>query len=541
MMPEEQGSDNHSKGTIPKINPRDTYMYDREVGKVFMQMVTKRHAQLSLKTGLKRFGDDGEAAVRKEIKSFMDFDVLIPIMASELSRQQRADSLPLIMTVKERRSGEVKARGVAGGHKDRGKIPAEDATSPTASTEALYISCAIDAFERRFVGLLDIPSAYFHASANGRISSVVVLEGVLVDLYLQVDPSAAPKVHNTKNGKKRLYARINKALYGHIMVSRLFWEHLSDTLDAMGFTPNPDDLCVLNKEIDGRQCTVVLHVDDIKLSHVNEAVVRKVAAQLSETYGEMELRTGDVLEYCGITLDYGEEGAVKIGAEAHIDEAIEQFGEEMLTPYKTPAVTHLFTIDTECPRLSEDKRQLFHSIFAKLLWVGKKARPDILVALSFLGKRTLVADEDDWKKLYRLLSYLKGTKELRLKLTVDGLSVVKWWADSSFAVHADMKSHSGGFGTLGRGAFYANSTTQKLNTTSSTESEVVAASEMIPQALWTKSFLLHQGYNTNNILFNQDNKAAILLQKNGVLSRGKRSRHVDVRFFFIKDRVKGGR
>ena len=281
-------------------------------------------------------------------------------------------------------------------------------------------------------------------------------------------------------------------------------------------------------------------MDDIKLSHVDETVDREVAARLSETYGEMELRTGDRLEYCGITLDYGEEGAVKIGAEAHIDEAIEQFGEEILTHYKTPAAAHLFTVNAECPKLNEDRRQLFHSVFAKLLWVGKKARPDILVPLSFLGKRTPVADEDDWKKLYRLLSYLKGTKELRLKLTVDGLNVVKWWADSSFAVHDDLRSHSGGFGTLGKGAFYANSTTQRLNTTSSTESEVVAASEMVPQALWTKSFLLHQGYNTNNILFNQDNKAAILLQKSGVLSRGKRSRHVDVRFFFIKDRVKRG-
>ena len=415
-----------------------------------------------------------------------------------------------------------------------------EATSPTASTEALYLSCAIDAFERRFVGLLDIPSAYFHASAGGRISSVVVLEGVLVDLYLQVDPSAAPKVHYTNNGKKRLYARINKALYGHIMAGRLFWEHLSDTLDAIGFKPNPDDLCVLNKEIDGKQCTVVLHVDDIKLSHADEKVVRKVAAQLSETYGEMELRTGDVLEYCGITLDYGEEGTVKIGAETHIDEAIEQFGEEISTHYKTPAAEHLFSVNTECTRLDEDRRKLFHSVFAKLLWVGKKARPDILVPLSFLGKRTLAADEDDWKKLYRLLSYLKGTKELRLRLTVEGLNVVKWWADSSFAVHENMRSHSGGFGTLGKGAFYANSSTQKLNTTSSTESEVVAASEMVPQALWTKSFLVHQGYSTNNILFNQDNKAAILLQKNGVLSRGKRSRHVDVRFFFIKDRVERG-
>ena len=82
--------------------------------------------------------------------------------------------MPLIKTLKEKRSEEVKARGVTGGHTDRGKIPAEDVTSPTANSEVLYISCVIDAFERRFVGPLDIMPTYFHDSAGGRISSVVV-------------------------------------------------------------------------------------------------------------------------------------------------------------------------------------------------------------------------------------------------------------------------------------------------------------------------------------------------------------------------------
>jgi hypothetical protein len=500
----------------------------------------KKNGQMSLNKGLKEFGERGKAAVRKEVKSFMDFNVLEALLASELSREEREGALPLMMTLKEKKTGEIKARGVAGGHKDRGKIPAGDATSPTVITESLYISCAIDAYEQRFVGLIDVPSAYLHVETEGRINSHVVLEGVLVDLYIQVVPSAASKVHFSKNGKKRLYTKMTRALYGHIMSGRLFWEHLSDALKDMGYVPNPDDLCVFNKDVNGKQCTVVLHVDDIKISHVEEKVVRGVVADLEKTYGEMELRTGDVLEYCGITIDYSEKGSVKIGAKEYILEAIDEFPEDVGTFFKTPAAQHLFDVDDECEKLDEGTRQLFHSIFAKLLWVGKKARPDILVALSFLGKRTTKADLDDWKKLRRLLSYLKGTSELMLKLTVESLNVVKWWADASFAVHHDLKSHSGGIGSLGKGAFYASSGGQKLNTTSSTESEVVAAAELLPQALWTSSFLRHQGYDVKNALLKQDNMSAMLLEKNGVLSRGKKSRHVDVRFFFVKDRVEKG-
>ena len=243
-MPEEneanQAKSAYFEATQKKIRPPDMYRSDKEVGRVYLQMVVKKHGQVPLKSGLQRFGKDGEKAVKKEIRSFMDFNVLNAIVASELTRQKKIDALPLIMILKEKRSGEVKARGVAGGHKDRGKIPPEDATSPTASTEALYISSAVDAFERRFVGLLDIPSSYFHALAGDRINSVVVLEGVLVDLYVQVDPTVASKIHYSKNGKKHLYARMNKALHGHIMSGRLFLEHLSGILVDMGFSPNTE-------------------------------------------------------------------------------------------------------------------------------------------------------------------------------------------------------------------------------------------------------------------------------------------------------------
>ena len=190
--------------------------------------------------------------------------------------------------------------------------------------------------------------------------------------------------------------------------------------------------------------------------------------------------------------------------------------------------------------LREDKRKVFHSVFARLLWVGVKTRPDILVALSFLGKRTAKADQDDWNKLERLLSYLQDTRNMPLFLGIERLQVVKWWTDDAFAVHPDMISHSGILGSLGRGAIFAKTVTQKFDTTSSTECEVVAGSEALAQALWTISFLRHQGYDVKNALLKQDNQAAIRLHENRVLSRKKGSRHIDIRFFFFKDRVDSG-
>jgi Reverse transcriptase (RNA-dependent DNA polymerase) len=100
-------------------------------------------------------------------------------------------------------------------------------------------------------------------------------EGELVDLLIQVEPSFQEYV--TYNwGKKTLYASLNKALYGTVQASLLFWQRLSTFLiDNLGFTRNQYDWCVVNKVVNGAQCTIVWYVDDLKISHQDSAVVRE--------------------------------------------------------------------------------------------------------------------------------------------------------------------------------------------------------------------------------------------------------------------------
>src|SRR6056300_1625956 len=88
---------------------------------------------------------------------------------------------------------------------------------------------------------------------------------------------------------------------------------------------------------------------------------------------------------------------------------------------------------------------------------------------------------------------------------------------------------------MGRGAFYARSACQKLNTTSTTESELVGASDCLGQTLWTVNFLEHQGIKVRKNYYYQDNESAIRLEKNGIKSAGKRSQHINIRFYFIKE------
>ena len=166
-----------------------------------------------------------------------------------------------------------------------------------------------------------------------------------------------------------------------------------------------------------------------------------------------------------------------------------------------------------------------------------QGRTPALVAIAYLTTRVREPDKDDWKKLVHLMKYIRGTAKLPLILRANGSGIVKWWIDGSFGVHPNMRGHTGGGLSMGTGFPIVTSTKQKLNTRSSTESELVAVDDCMPAICWTRYFLLAQGYGvTENIVF-QDNKSAILLESNGRVSSGNCTKHITMCFYFVTDQI----
>jgi hypothetical protein len=157
-------------------------------------------------------------------------------------------------------------------------------------------------------------------------------------------------------------------------------------------------------------------------------------------------------------------------------------------------------------------------------------------AIAFLCTQVQHPAQHDYNKLARVIKYLRTTHQLVLCLSADNLNIIKWWVDASYGVHHDMRSHTGGTMSMGTGAVYSTSKRQKLNTKSSTEAELVGIGDVLPQALWTKYFMEARGYGVTTIL-NQDNQSTIKLSDNGKASSGKGTRHINIHYFFITDRI----
>jgi hypothetical protein len=308
----------------------------------------------------------------------------------------------------------------------------------------------------------------------------------------------------------------------------------------MGFVLNPYDSCVANKMINGKQCTICWFVDDLKVSHVQRSVVDIIIAAIEGKYGKMVVTHGNRHKYVGMDIEFTNDGEAKLLMTEYIKEAIEAFPEDCTKPVNTPASQYLFHVDKKCVKINEKDRKNLHSIVAKLLFVAKRARPDTQVPIVFLTSRVTKANEDDWKKLKRLLEYLQGSLDMPLTLSIDNMSVLKTWVDAAYALHMDMRSHTGGAIMMGMGILYGKSSKQKLNTKSCTEAEVVGASDFLPQTIWTRNFTEAQGYKVDDSNFYQDNMSAMRMERNGRSSAGHKSRHINIRYFFIKDRIAKG-
>ena len=181
----------------------------------------------------------------------------------------------------------------------------------------------------------------------------------------------------------------------------------------MGFRTNGYDECTFNKMINGYQCTIQVYVDDLKLSHLDQGELDKIIDALNKVFasGEDMLSAsyGRIHDYLGMRIDWSKEGVVVFTMYDYLEDILEEAPAEFDGEDVTPAVKNLFSVEMTQKKLDAATADLFHRIVARFLYVAKRARPDLQVAVAFLCKRVKYPNVGDWKKL----GGLSTTLELR--------------------------------------------------------------------------------------------------------------------------------
>ena len=249
------------------------------------------------------------------------------------------------------------------------------------------LSCTIDAKENRDVGIVDFPNAFMQVDMDETVH--MKLEGKIAELLMKIDPDLYQPYVLTENGKTVLYVELKKDLYGTPKAALLFWKRLSSQLlIKWDFKLNPYDTCVANKMIKGNQCTILWHVDNLKTSHVDEdAVTDKVIGLLEFEFGKEAPLTksrGKVHQFLGMIIDYSiPAGKVMFTMIDYIKSMLSDLPKDMDGTVPTPAASYLFEVDESATKLDEDISIMYHHNTARLLFLCKRARPNMQTTVAF--------------------------------------------------------------------------------------------------------------------------------------------------------------
>jgi hypothetical protein len=305
---------------------------------------------------------------------------------------------------------------------------------------------------------------------------------------------------------------------------------------------------------DGNQITIQFHVDDLKISHMKQSVIDSVLTDLNNEFGTtkkpLAASTGHIHDYLGLTIDYSETGKVKFTMYDYLEDILSEMPDDMNGTAPTPASDHLFQVEDDSQALNDKESDFFHQTTARLLFAAKRARPDLQVAVANLCTRVKSPNRSDYRKLARVIKYLRLTIFIPLVLGWDGTGQLTWSVDASFAIHKDMRSHTGAVLSLGQGALMSMSLKQNINAKSSTEAELVGVDDAMNFVEWIQLFIEQQIILIkedsilktigSDVVIQQDNTSTIQAENNGQASSTKRTRHINIRYFYITSKIKEG-
>ena len=255
------------------------------------------------------------------------------------------------MFLKRKRTGVVKSRGVCDGRPCRPNYEKGESSSPIVSTYALMCSCAIDAIENRHVITCNIPAAFLQTLwPKEKYPTYIRFDGEMVKMICEIDKKYKKYKIPTKSGRELMYGEMNRAVYGHLLSGILWYNKLKGHLEEWGFEMNPYDECVFNKVMNGAHCTILYHVDDLKILHRDLSVIRELAKQIDDTFKtknqSLSVTEGKVHDYLGILMDYNHKDCVTFTMYDYLEDIFKEADErgDMKGLAVTPASDNLLII-----------------------------------------------------------------------------------------------------------------------------------------------------------------------------------------------------
>lgn len=450
-------------------------------------------------------------ASHQKMKSWSE----IPLKRIKLTGQQILDCM-WVYTYKLDKHHcllKCKARLVVRGDQQR-NITSQDTYAATLASRSFRMMMAIAAHYDMELKQYDVTNAFVHATMDREV-------------YMRM-----PRGYQ----KPGTILQVNKALYG-LRISPLLWQkEFTTTLKALDFKTVPHEPCCLIK--DG--VIVSFYVDDIILAYCREK--EREAQQIIQLLQDKYTFTGghDLQWFLGMEVVRDRTTRKIQLSQAAYSDKISRLADRMNIRHDTPMAA--IELRPRKGLATPTEINKFQRKIGSLLFAAVTTRPDIAFATSRLARFLSNPGADHQDAADRVLLYLQSTKQRALQLGGDtGLQIA---SDASFADNAiDRKSSQGYAIKLFGGLIAWKANKQDTVTTSTTEAELLALSQVAKEALFISRLLreLQIELDPRTVIIQCDNKQTIRLVTEEVSRLQTKLRHVDIHNHWIRQEVFEGR
>jgi transposase InsO family protein len=418
-----------------------------------------------------------------------------------------------------------KARLVAQGFSQQFGIDYVETFAPVARYSSIRAILALVAHHDWELHQMDVRSAYL----NGDLKEEIYMR--------QPEGFVSP-------GQESLVCRLQKSLYGLKQAGRTWNQRIDTELKAKSFIPIVADPCVYVYRRGSTIVIISLYVDDLLLCSDSLAQLERVKAELSASFQMEDLGEAHFVLGIEITRDR-KARTLTISQSAYVTDVIKRFDMADCHPTSTPMDpgAHLLKA-ADSDVLDAVGVKQYQSAVGALMYAAQGTRPDIAYAMTVLSQFNSAPSAEHWKAVKRVMRYLRGTTHYGI--TYRGLDssmeepTLHGYCDSNYAEDLNDRKSVTGYAFLLSGAAVSwQAKKQPSVATSTTEAEYMAASEAAKEAIWWRSFMVSLGYDvTAATRIQSDNQSSIKLSKNP--EHHKRSKHIDVRHHFIREKVNEG-
>ena len=411
-----------------------------------------------------------------------------------------------------------KARLVAKGFSQKEGLDYDQVFSPVVRFETVRLILAMAALEDWYITGVDVRNAYLY----GKLDEEIYME--------QPEGFVVP-------GSEHKVLRLLRALYGLKQAGLAWWRALKASMVKLGFTCLNSDAGLFLYEDKHSFVIAVIYVDDSLFLGPIKALVQRLKSEFMKVWETRDL--GDVTEFLHMRISR-EDRKIHLDQTVYLQTVLQRcemsnakFAVTPLPAGYVPEVVH--SGYTASPEL----RSRFQTVIGSLLYLMLGTRPDISFAVTKLAQFAANPSKEHLDKALYICRYLVGTKDYRL--TYDGQQGrgLVAFTDSDWASDPNRRrSQTGFFLSLAGGLISWTSRAQKTIALSSTEAEYMALSDCSRQIVWMHTLMGELGYQLPAIPVHGDNQGSIFIASNPVTE--KRSKHIDIRFHYIREVVDRG-